>query len=68
MMFSEIKGLLADFGPHVRTQVVSEFETEIKRMKPIVESSAEPHLSITRMVVQQSWFLAALIYLYMVRE
>ena len=68
MTLAEMNGLLEDFGPHVPTQVVSELEAEIKRMKPIVESSAEPHLFVRRTAVQQSWFLAALIYLYMVRD
>ena len=66
MTFARMNGLLEVFGPHVPTQVVSELEAEIKRMKPIVDSSAEPHLFIRRTAVQQSWFLAALIYLYMV--
>ncbi|KDN33147.1 hypothetical protein RSAG8_13762, partial [Rhizoctonia solani AG-8 WAC10335] len=65
MTFAQMNGLLEDFGPHVPKQVIDELEEEIKRMKPIIGSSAKLLLSVGRMVVQECWFLAALIYLYM---
>ncbi|CAE6468872.1 unnamed protein product [Rhizoctonia solani] len=65
LTFAKMNALLEDFGPQLGRELVKELEEEIKRMKPIVGSSTEPLLSVSRMVVQECWFLAALIYLYM---
>ncbi|CAE6411606.1 unnamed protein product [Rhizoctonia solani] len=65
MTFAQMNTLREEFGPHVPTQVVVELEQEIKRMNPIIASSTEPLVALGRMVVQECWFLAALIYLYM---
>ncbi|CAE7153964.1 unnamed protein product [Rhizoctonia solani] len=60
-----MNGLCEDFGPHVPRQIVDELEQEIKCMTPIVSPSTEPALAIARVAVQQCWFQAAFIYLYM---
>ncbi|KEP52485.1 putative fungal zn(2)-cys(6) binuclear cluster domain protein [Rhizoctonia solani 123E] len=65
MTFAQMNALFEDFGPHVPTQVVDELEQEINSMKPIIAPSTEPIVVVGRMVVQECWFLAALIYLYM---
>ncbi|CAE6446860.1 unnamed protein product [Rhizoctonia solani] len=67
MTFAHMNGLFEDFGSYVPKHMTDELEQDIKRMKPIVgvQVSTEPVLMIGRMVVQQAWFQAALIYLYM---
>ncbi|CUA76463.1 Ferric reductase transmembrane component 4 [Rhizoctonia solani] len=65
MMFAYMNGLFEDFGSYIPKHMTDELEQDIKRMKPIVGVSTEPFLMIGRMVVQQAWFQAALIYLYM---
>ncbi|CUA73427.1 hypothetical protein RSOLAG22IIIB_10769 [Rhizoctonia solani] len=65
MTFAYMNGLLEDFGSYVPQHLTDELEQDIKRMKPIIRVSTEPFLMIGRMVVQQAWFQAALIYLYM---
>ncbi|CUA67892.1 hypothetical protein RSOLAG22IIIB_07583 [Rhizoctonia solani] len=65
MMFAYMNGLFEDFGSYVPQHMADELEQDIKRMKPVIKVSAEPFLTIGRMVVQQAWFQAALIYLYM---
>ncbi|CAE6446381.1 unnamed protein product [Rhizoctonia solani] len=65
MTFAHMNGLFEDFGSCVPKHMTDELEEDIKRMKPIVGVSTEPLLMIGRMVVQQAWFQAALIYLYM---
>ncbi|CUA77220.1 hypothetical protein RSOLAG22IIIB_12625 [Rhizoctonia solani] len=65
MTFAYMNGLLEDFGSCVPQYLTDELEQDIKRMKPIVGVSTEPFLMIGRMAVQQTWFQAALIYLYM---
>ncbi|CAE6462038.1 unnamed protein product [Rhizoctonia solani] len=65
LIFAQMNSLYEDFGPRVRKDVADKLEAEIKRMRPTVGSSTEPLISIGRTVVQECWFLAALIYLYM---
>ncbi|CAE6449884.1 unnamed protein product [Rhizoctonia solani] len=65
MTFAHMNGLFEDFGSYVPKHMTDELEQDIKRMKPILRVSTEPFLMIGRMVVQQAWFQAALIYLYM---
>ncbi|CUA67889.1 hypothetical protein RSOLAG22IIIB_07579 [Rhizoctonia solani] len=65
MMFAYMNGLFEDFGSYVPQYLIDELEQDIKRMKPIVGALTEPFLMIGRMAVQQAWFQAALIYLYM---
>ncbi|KAG8697938.1 hypothetical protein FRC11_014732, partial [Ceratobasidium sp. 423] len=67
LTFAKMNALFEDFGPRVRREFVDELEVEIKSLQPIVISSAEPNLFVKRLVVQQCWFLAALLYLYMYR-
>ncbi|KAH7345474.1 hypothetical protein B0J17DRAFT_640009 [Rhizoctonia solani] len=66
LTFAKMNALFEDFGPRVGKDVVDELEAEIKDIKPIIEASVEPSLSVARLVVQECWFTAALIYLYMV--
>ncbi|KAJ1310626.1 hypothetical protein OPQ81_009155 [Rhizoctonia solani] len=66
LTFAQMNALFEDFGSHVSQEVVDSLEAHIGNMKPILAPSTEPLLSVARMVVQQCWFLAALIYLYMV--
>ncbi|CUA71971.1 hypothetical protein RSOLAG22IIIB_09988 [Rhizoctonia solani] len=65
MTFAYMNGLYEDFGSYVPQHMTDELEQDIKRMKPIIRVSTEPFLMVGRMVVQQAWFQAALIYLYM---
>ncbi|KAJ1310627.1 hypothetical protein OPQ81_009156 [Rhizoctonia solani] len=65
LTFAQMNALFEDFGSHVSQEVVDSLEAHIGNMKPILAPSTEPLLSVARMVVQQCWFLAALIYLYM---
>ncbi|CUA76464.1 hypothetical protein RSOLAG22IIIB_12308 [Rhizoctonia solani] len=65
MTFAHMNGLFEDFGSYVPKHMTDELEQDIKRMTPIVGVSTEPFFTIGRMVVQQAWFQAALIYLYM---
>ncbi|CUA70993.1 hypothetical protein RSOLAG22IIIB_09274 [Rhizoctonia solani] len=65
MAFALMNGLFEDFGSYVPKHITDELEQDIKRMEPIVGVSTEPFLMIGRMVAQQAWFQAALIYLYM---
>ncbi|CUA77215.1 hypothetical protein RSOLAG22IIIB_12619 [Rhizoctonia solani] len=65
MTFAHMNGLVEDFGSYIPKHMTDELEQDINRMKPIVRVSTEPFLTIGRMVVQQAWFQAALIYLYM---
>ncbi|CUA77216.1 hypothetical protein RSOLAG22IIIB_12620 [Rhizoctonia solani] len=65
MTLAQMNGLFEDFGSYVPKHMTDELEQDINRMKPIVGVSTEPFLTIGRMVVQQAWFQAALIYLYM---
>ncbi|CUA70991.1 hypothetical protein RSOLAG22IIIB_09272 [Rhizoctonia solani] len=65
MMFAYMNGVFEDFGSYVPQHMADELEQDIKRMKPVIKVSTEPFLTIGRMVVQQVWFQAALIYLYM---
>ncbi|KAL5641811.1 hypothetical protein ACGC1H_002037 [Rhizoctonia solani] len=65
LTFAQMNGLYEDYGPSVPKQVVDELEAEIKRTKPIVSDMDAPVLAMGRMVVQECWILAALIYLYM---
>ncbi|KAG8710738.1 hypothetical protein FRC11_004177, partial [Ceratobasidium sp. 423] len=64
LTFAKMNALLEDFGSYVGKEVVDGLDEEIKRMKPFVGQSTEP-LSVARVAVQESWLLAALIYLYM---
>ncbi|KAH7345522.1 hypothetical protein B0J17DRAFT_640197 [Rhizoctonia solani] len=65
LTFAQMNALFEDFGSSVGEDIADRLEMEIKWMKPIVGPSTEPTLAIGRMVVQECWFLAALIYLYM---
>ncbi|CAE6449893.1 unnamed protein product [Rhizoctonia solani] len=65
MMFAHMNGLFEDFGSYVPQHMTDELEQDIKRMKPVIKASTEPFLTIGRVAVQQAWFQAALIYLYM---
>ncbi|KDN34156.1 hypothetical protein RSAG8_12748, partial [Rhizoctonia solani AG-8 WAC10335] len=65
LTLAKMNALFEEFGSRVPEERIDELEAEIKRLKPIVGPSVESALSIGRMVVQECWFLAALIYLYM---
>ncbi|CAE6437067.1 unnamed protein product [Rhizoctonia solani] len=65
LTLGKMNGLYEDFGPNVPIQLVDELEEEIKRTQPIVSDMDSPVLAMGRMVVQECWILAALIYLYM---
>ncbi|CAE6471314.1 unnamed protein product [Rhizoctonia solani] len=65
VMFAQMNGLYEDFGSHVPKHIADELEDKIKHMKPVITISTEPFLTVGRMAVQQAWFQAALIYLYM---
>ncbi|CAE6423711.1 unnamed protein product [Rhizoctonia solani] len=65
LTLAKMSALLEDYGPYVKKEVVNSLEEEIKLTKPIVRPSTEPLLPAARVVVQESWFLAALVYLYM---
>ncbi|CAE6504150.1 unnamed protein product [Rhizoctonia solani] len=65
LILAQMNGLIEDFGPCVPREIVDKLEGEIKRMKPIASTTTEPVISIGRVVIQECWFSAALIYLYM---
>ncbi|CAE6443261.1 unnamed protein product [Rhizoctonia solani] len=65
LTFAKMNALFEDFGSCVTGEIVDELEQEIKSVVPVVSTSTEPALTLGRVVVQQCWCLAALIYLYM---
>ncbi|CAE7142470.1 unnamed protein product [Rhizoctonia solani] len=65
MIFAQMNGLYEDFGSHVPHRIVDELEQEIQNLKPVLAPSTEPLVAIGRAAVQECWFQAALIYLYM---
>ncbi|CAE7193463.1 unnamed protein product, partial [Rhizoctonia solani] len=65
MTLARMNGLYEDFGSHVPSQIVNELEQEIEHIRLPSGPSTEPPLSIRRATIQQCWFQAALIYLYM---
>ncbi|CAE6478216.1 unnamed protein product [Rhizoctonia solani] len=65
LTFAKMNALFEDFGPRVGKDIVGELEVEIRDMKSITGTSLEPSISMARLVVQECWFLTALIYLYM---
>ncbi|CAE6504633.1 unnamed protein product [Rhizoctonia solani] len=66
---AKMNTLLEDFGCCVDAGRVRELEKEIEAFAPVIGSSAgtDPILNIGRVMVQESWRLAAYVYLYMVR-
>ncbi|KAG8731139.1 hypothetical protein FRC11_004978, partial [Ceratobasidium sp. 423] len=66
-ILAKMNTLLEDYGNGVDQGVVRELGREIGAYKPIVSSGAEDDLTlkIRRLVVQESWRLAAYVYLYM---
>ncbi|CAE6382571.1 unnamed protein product [Rhizoctonia solani] len=65
LTFARMNGLYEDFGTSVPNQLVDELKEEIERTRPIVSNMDAPALAKGRIVVQECWILAALIYLYM---
>ncbi|CAE6411667.1 unnamed protein product [Rhizoctonia solani] len=59
--------LLEDYGSYVSPEVVQQLETEIGACETVVWSGpgVDPTLNVGRMMVQESWKLAARVYLYM---
>ncbi|CAE6468863.1 unnamed protein product [Rhizoctonia solani] len=64
--FARMNTFLEDFGSCVDTGRIRELEKEIASFAPVVCSSTEidPTLNIARVAVQESWKLAAHVYLY----
>ncbi|CAE6437496.1 unnamed protein product [Rhizoctonia solani] len=67
IVLARINSLLEDYGSCVDPKRVQELEKEIVDCKPIFSSGTweDPILKIGRAVMQESWRLAAYIYLYM---
>lgn len=65
VLFAKINALREDFGTNVDPQVVAEIETHVLEAT-LYSMSEDPLLKVSRLVVQESWRQATLIYLYMV--
>jgi hypothetical protein len=66
VILAQINALWEDFGNYVDGKIITELELKIRSFTPVVGVSIEPTLSVGRLVVQECWRQAALIYLYMV--
>ncbi|CAE6502976.1 unnamed protein product [Rhizoctonia solani] len=65
VILARMNTLLEDYGGCVDAEVAKGLEEEIRSKRTIVAGSVDPSLSMGRIVVQESWRFAALIYLFM---
>ncbi|CAE6481154.1 unnamed protein product [Rhizoctonia solani] len=67
LVLAKMNTLLEDFGSCIDKEVAKELEDDIGACTSILPSSAntDPTLNMARMMVQESWKLAAYVYLYM---
>ncbi|KAF8761491.1 hypothetical protein RHS01_01304 [Rhizoctonia solani] len=65
VILARMNTLLEDYGSCVDPGIAKELEEEIRSERTIVAASVDPSMSMGRIVVQESWRLAALIYLFM---
>ncbi|CAE6404300.1 unnamed protein product [Rhizoctonia solani] len=65
VILARMNTLLEDYGSCLDPAVASGLEEEIRSKRTIVAAGVDPSLSMGRIVVQESWRLAALIYLFM---
>ncbi|CCO32130.1 hypothetical protein BN14_06183 [Rhizoctonia solani AG-1 IB] len=65
VILARMNTLLEDYGSCVDPGIVKGLEDEIRSKRTIVAGSVDPSMSMGRIVVQESWRLAALIYLFM---
>ncbi|CAE6474772.1 unnamed protein product [Rhizoctonia solani] len=67
IILGRMNSLFEDFGSCVDPKTVQELKKEIEACMPIVsaETGTDPSLNVGRIVVQESWGMAALVYLYM---
>ncbi|CAE7145503.1 unnamed protein product [Rhizoctonia solani] len=66
VILARMNTLLEDYGSCLDPGVAKGLEEEIRSKRTIVAGGVDPSLSMGRIVVQESWRLAALIYLFMV--
>ncbi|CAE6424993.1 unnamed protein product [Rhizoctonia solani] len=66
-VLAKMNTLFEDHGSCVASEKIQELEGDIEACKPVVYSSTEDDLplKVGRIVVQESWRLAAYVYLYM---
>ncbi|CAE6424952.1 unnamed protein product, partial [Rhizoctonia solani] len=66
-IMAKINILLEDYGNGVELKMVRELEKDIRAYKLAVSSgtTGDPTLKVERLVVKESWRLAAYVYLYM---
>ncbi|KEP45328.1 putative fungal zn(2)-cys(6) binuclear cluster domain protein, partial [Rhizoctonia solani 123E] len=69
LMFTLVKmnGLFEDFGNRVDLETIQGLEQEIAACRPVVSigSEEDPILNLGRIMVQETWTMAACVYLYM---
>ncbi|KEP45864.1 putative fungal zn(2)-cys(6) binuclear cluster domain protein [Rhizoctonia solani 123E] len=65
VILARMNTLLEDYGSCLDPTVATGLEEEIRSKRTIVAAGVDPSLSMGRIVVQESWRLAALIYLFM---
>ncbi|KAF8711810.1 hypothetical protein RHS03_01403, partial [Rhizoctonia solani] len=66
MLFAWINSLSQNPSDSNNPELVTWIETSVPRIKLRIDESGEPMLRVARMVVQECWRYALLIYLYMV--
>ncbi|KAH7334756.1 hypothetical protein B0J17DRAFT_89162 [Rhizoctonia solani] len=62
---ARMNALREDYGDCVDPAIIRELELEIGSFRPILGKLDEPMLAVSKLVVQECWRQAALIYLYM---
>ncbi|KAJ1306057.1 hypothetical protein OPQ81_010770 [Rhizoctonia solani] len=62
---ARINALREDYGDCVDATIIRELELEIGSFRPVLGTSDEPILVVSRLIVQECWRQAAFIYLYM---
>ncbi|CAE6533003.1 unnamed protein product [Rhizoctonia solani] len=65
VILARMNTLLEDYGSCLDPGVAKGLEEEIRSKRTIVAGGVDPSLSMGRIVVQESWRLAALVYLFM---
>ncbi|KAJ1310631.1 hypothetical protein OPQ81_009160 [Rhizoctonia solani] len=65
IILARMNTMLEDYGSCLDPLVATALEEEIRSKRTIVAGGVDPSLSMGRIVVQESWRLAALIYLFM---
>ncbi|KAH7345469.1 hypothetical protein B0J17DRAFT_639999 [Rhizoctonia solani] len=67
IVLARMNSLFEDFGNHVDSETVQELEKEVEDCMPIVstEDGTDPALNFDKIIVQESWGMAAQVYLYM---